>query len=121
MVISTQENRCNECKRENIPMVEFWEEDTFEERTFVWLCLSCLRAAVQMLEQAQEEQPRHNYTGPINVGDRFIWEPTQPDARQRIVVTEAKPEWVQSEGENGGCYWNEESRFREAVVKDLLT
>ncbi len=61
--------------------------------------------------------------GPITVGDHFIWEPTQPHAYERIVVTELyhNPDtgtlWIKAQGARG-AYWNEEPRFREACVRE---
>lgn len=62
--------------------------------------------------------------GDINVGDRLIWEPDdKTGARERVVVIEVKETrggdvWIQTEGKSG-THWNEESRVREACVRDL--
>lgn len=68
-----------------------------------------------------------DYDGKIEVGQEFIWEPDKPHARAIIKVTEIKasgPEdgpddeiWIGSKtvGDDQ-TYWNEESRFREAVI-----
>lgn len=57
------------------------------------------------------------YKGPIEVGGCFIWEPDVHAAFERIVVTAVTEYAVQSEGRLG-THWNDEGRFREAVVLD---
>ena len=55
------------------------------------------------------------YRGEIEVGMTFIWEPNKPHARQIVKVVRIDRShddariWT-------GSVWNEESRFREAVV-----
>lgn len=73
-------------------------------------------------------------TGPIEIGDRLIWEPDKPHARRAVEVTELRlnaddERWVKLrvldddpatphfEGP-GGEYWNEESRVREACIRE---
>ena len=82
---------------------------------------------------APEGQVRAPYAGKIDVGMEFVWEPDDSRARTKIVVTELKasgPEdgpggelWIRSKasGDSGLGPWNEESRFREAVVLAALT
>lgn len=74
------------------------------------------------------------YAGPITVGDYFIWEPSKPNAWAHVQVTGI--DTVDSQGTpfderriwtvtlsrspragGGDLAWNEEGRFREAVVK----
>lgn len=57
------------------------------------------------------------YAGPIAVGMSFIWEPNKPHARQVFTVTCIE----EREHDERRIYsaegvWNDESRFREAVV-----
>ncbi len=71
------------------------------------------------------------YTGPIEVGMRFLWEPMKPQATSHIKVIERKINsddemWITTRAwlptsKVGGSYdgetnFNDESRFREAVV-----
>lgn len=71
------------------------------------------------------------YTGPIEKGMQFLWEPMLPHATQHIIVTKrtinADDEmWIETrawvpDSKISGDYvgetaWNDESRFREAVV-----
>lgn len=71
------------------------------------------------------------YTGPIERGMRFLWEPMKPHATRHIKVIKREinsddemwietREWV-ADSKISGDYvgktcWNDESRFREAVV-----
>ncbi|MGI4788603.1 MAG: hypothetical protein ACRYFS_07110 [Janthinobacterium lividum] len=61
--------------------------------------------------------------GEIKVGDKFIWQPRNAQARQRIEVTtvrsaaETKELWIETATPQRKKYWNEESRFREACVR----
>lgn len=64
-----------------------------------------------------------NLAGPIEVGQRFIWEPHKPKAREYITVTrivdiegDERRIWTRSDSDGEEC-WNEESRFREACVR----
>lgn len=68
------------------------------------------------------------YNGPIEVGMLFLWEPFERHARCLIQVTRVdKPEndeaRIFSREVNLPESWNDESRFREAVVRvdDLIT
>lgn len=72
-----------------------------------------------------------DYIGPIEVGMRFLWEPMKPHATDHMKVIETKingdgelwittRSWV-ADSQVSGDYvgttaWNDESRFREAVV-----
>lgn len=55
------------------------------------------------------------------VGSTWIWEPNEPLARQAFTVTEVKwngKEWwvrTRSNGEYGGAFWSDLSRFWEAA------
>jgi hypothetical protein len=73
-----------------------------------------------------EPPPMRLLEGPIEVGQRFIWEPHSPRAWAHIEVTrvQEKPDderriWVKTLRGNGstGETWNDESRFREACVR----
>lgn len=71
------------------------------------------------------------YTGPIERGMRFLWEPMKPHATEHLIVIERKinsddemwittRSWVATSKVTGDytgetCY-NDESRFREAVM-----
>lgn len=68
----------------------------------------------------------HDYEGPINVGDVFVWEPTNPDAmatvrviRVNLVEGDQGNTKIITERFPGGGeeHWNFEDRFREACVK----
>lgn len=57
------------------------------------------------------------YQGEIEVGMTFIWEPNKPPARQVVTVIrvtdsdhDERKIWTSED------VWNDESRFREAVV-----
>lgn len=87
-------------------------------------------AAVPAMTDADIEAmvaERQPYAGEIRVGMVFIWEPDNPRSYCRVVVTDIKcsgPEdgpggerWIRSSEKGDGLgAWNEESRFREAVV-----
>lgn len=64
----------------------------------------------------------HQLTGPIAIGDRLIWEPTSPYAYERIIIVDVRANsdgetWIQATGQRG-TFWNEESRVREACIRD---
>lgn len=73
---------------------------------------------------------REPYTGPIEVGMTFLWEPMKPWATEHVKVVEVKDNgeelWMTTKGweptsrvsgdYTGPVYWNSEDRFREAVV-----
>jgi hypothetical protein len=64
------------------------------------------------------------YRGPIKNGMAFVWEPDKPHAVAQIEVIETK--YIGADHlvlakilygpDVGRAYWNDESRFREAVV-----
>lgn len=65
---------------------------------------------------------REPLEGEIQVGDRFIWEPTIPSSREHITVTAITRDGdgemrIESENGRGRRHWNDESRFREACVR----
>lgn len=68
-------------------------------------------------------QIKSGYTGPIEVGMRFVWEPELPPARCLIEVAKVVPVlggdskiFTFVPGSVVDPVWNEESRFREAVI-----
>lgn len=71
---------------------------------------------------SEEVRTHEPYAGEIKVGDEFMWEPDLPHAREPIVVTKIDETqngriiWSQSTRPSATPTWNEESRFREAVV-----
>ena len=66
-------------------------------------------------------------TGPIEVGDEFIWMPNDCSARDSITVTRVVKQKGRHEAiiwtrcPDGSENWNEESRFREACVRAYST
>lgn len=73
----------------------------------------------------------HEYEGPIEKGMRFLWEPMKPHATEHLIVIERRINeddemwittraWVATSKVDGGytgqTCWNDESRFREAVI-----
>lgn len=58
-------------------------------------------------------------TGPIKVGQKFIWEPLRPHARCEVEVVKVTPENSRHEAKiwTSDKVWNCESRFREACVR----
>lgn len=68
------------------------------------------------------------YTGPIEVGMAFLWEPQKPTAFERVVVTGIDnrcddgrmigAKAASGPGAFNPEHWNTEERFREAVVLD---
>jgi hypothetical protein len=62
--------------------------------------------------------PNVNYDGPIKPGLRFIWEPGKPHAHELIEVVRLNEagDMVQNIAVDGSMYWNDVSRFREAVI-----
>lgn len=65
----------------------------------------------------------YDLQGPIEVGQRFIWEKDNPKARINIVVTKVveysnDETAIHTKQVHGGDeVWNDESRFREACVR----
>lgn len=71
-----------------------------------------------------------DYEGPIEVGMTFLWEPMKPHATVHIkvasVVDNGEEKWIEtrswvardkvSGGYDGDPGWNDEGRFREAVI-----
>lgn len=63
----------------------------------------------------------NSYTGPIAKGMIFEWEPDRPWACETIEVTAIEPGRILSKGNRIlKQHWNDEVRFREAVVPSLL-
>jgi hypothetical protein len=72
------------------------------------------------------------YTGEIKVGGLFLWEPTLPSARVEIIVVridafenDERKIWSRGSERKMHMYfnktvWNDERRFREAVVPSSL-
>lgn len=57
------------------------------------------------------------YEGEISVGMTFIWEPNKPHAREVVTVARiTEPEHDERKIWTSETVWNDESRFREAVV-----
>lgn len=57
------------------------------------------------------------YEGEIEVGMTFVWEPNKPHARQVVTVVHVtEPEHDERKIWTSETVWNDESRFREAVV-----
>lgn len=56
------------------------------------------------------------YRGEIEVGMTFIWEPNKPHARQVVKVVRIDRAHDDARIWTSAEVWNEESRFREAVV-----
>lgn len=93
------------------------------------LIATCFPQLADVIPSGGAADPGEGYTGPIEVGMRFIWEPTNPGARERIEVVKildptadgdeamifAKPLGTMRKDHPG--YPNDESRFREAVVR----
>jgi hypothetical protein len=81
-------------------------------------------AARECLDDEDSGGPpcRQPYDGPIEVGERFVWEPDKPHARANVTVTEVRnrpndERVIQTLDDEGRYHWNEESRFREACVR----
>lgn len=59
--------------------------------------------------------------GPIQIGDKLIWEPNLSHAREEVVVTaihkNAKGEMTIETSGPRGRQWNDESRMREACAR----
>lgn len=74
-----------------------------------------------LLDMFPEEQKGHDLQGPILVGQRFIWEPSDSHAWASIRVTRIAKDKIESEvlaGNGAGTKcWNDEDRFREACVR----
>lgn len=75
-------------------------------------------------DDLQRHRKHELYSGPIEVGMVFEWEPDKPWAAETIVITEVSEERAACYGnrahERDIPYWNDISRIREAVVKSLL-
>lgn len=56
------------------------------------------------------------YKGKIEVGMTFIWEPNKANARQIVTVSRIDYSHTDPRIWTSADVWNEESRFREAVV-----
>lgn len=74
-------------------------------------------------EAEDAAQVQTGYTGPINPGMRFVWEPNNPRARcvikvERMVIKHGGENRIYTSvvGSSDDPVWNEESRFREAVI-----
>lgn len=70
---------------------------------------------------------RELYRGELSIGMIFEWEPDNPFAAETcevIRITDRAPDpdkWIVTRGTwNPGEFGNDESRFREAVVKSLI-
>jgi hypothetical protein len=64
------------------------------------------------------DQFTHNLAGPIAVGDVYVWEPLSRTAREVVVVTAVKPDWIETaDYHTGERCWNSEDRLREACVR----
>lgn len=70
----------------------------------------------EQLEAGKPAAPAKGYTGPIEVGREYIWEPTNPRACEHIKVLEIRKGWIKTLARDGRRHWNEEDRFREACV-----
>ena len=81
-------------------------------------CLTCLRAAVALLEgqEGESEEQKSAYTGPINNGDAFVWM-HGTNNEERITVLEQRNGWIKSRGSRRGECWNSEDVFRESVTQ----
>lgn len=65
----------------------------------------------------QRFAPGSPYDGPINKGDRFVWEPSRPEFRSELVVTQVTAHMVRSRRATGGrSFWNPISLFRDSCV-----
>jgi hypothetical protein len=71
------------------------------------------------------------YAGPIEPGEIYAWEPDLPHARQLMLVTRVAnraPDepaiWcapiADGQAQHDKAVWNDESRFREAVVPTIM-
>lgn len=61
-------------------------------------------------------------SGPLQLGERFAWEPGKPWVRDMVTVTEIAGDRVglSIPGYPAGViHWNDESRFREACYRLL--
>lgn len=56
------------------------------------------------------------YHGPIEAGMTFVWEPNKPHARKVVTVLRVDRSHHDARIWTSEEVWNEESRFREAVV-----
>jgi hypothetical protein len=84
-----------------------------------------------MLHEAVLVRGPRPYTGSVEPGDVFAWEPDLPHARMLCVVMEVKnngeEDWVRTRpleknmpGSLAEPCWNSMDRFREAVVPTLF-
>ena len=60
------------------------------------------------------------YQGPIKPYMVFEWEPDLPHAADTCQVIKVEGDKVWTYSESFGTCWNDESRFREAVVASLM-
>ena len=86
----------------------------------------CQAAADRLLSLVGYPEPKINLLeGPIEIGQKFIWEPNLPHAYCRLIVTDITQDrwgdgiiWSRDlDKPDTKPNWNNESRFREACVR----